>query len=52
MSQKDVWKDNRTSTASGIGSNEQHWLSSVAREHELVDETASQSHQEKVEDRG
>jgi len=52
MSQKDVWKDNRTGTATGISTNNRHWLSSVVTDNELADETANQPRQENVEDRG
>ncbi len=50
MSQKDVWKDNRTSTTAGIAANEQHWLSSVAVDKKLAKETASQPRWKKDEE--
>ena len=51
MSQKEVWKDNRTSTAMGIETNDPNWLSSTFTDSKLVCEKANQPHQEKVEDR-
>lgn len=50
MSQKEVWKDNRTGTAMGIGKNGQHWLSSANTDSEPAREKANQLQQEKVED--
>jgi hypothetical protein len=50
MSQKDVWKDNRTITPAGIAANEQHWLSSVAVNKKLANETAGQPRQKKDEE--
>jgi hypothetical protein len=50
MSQKDVWKDNRTSTTAGIAVNEQHWLSSVVVDKKTANETASQPRREKEEE--
>ena len=50
MSQKDVWKDNRTSTTAGLATDEKHWLSSVVIDDNQASETASWLRLEKVEE--
>ena len=56
MSQKEVWKENRTGNTTSIRYDSEHWLSSVITEQDpdncVADETANQLRQEKLGDSG
>ena len=55
MSQKEVWKDNRTGRAMGLRGDAEHWLSSITTDryldNGLVDETADLPRQQTLEER-